>query len=206
MKFLTLELLGQFEAMTELYSAQQYDEALAAVETLLQVKGTSEEFRDSVLYYRAAILDNQGKTRDAISIFAGLAERNPADLTYAQSMDIVIQNLGRRVKEELEADVSFAAVESYVKVFTEIYFVPFWLERKYCLHLAANGEGDRAKRRAEALLNLSPSDVDYLGVAIEVASAAGNHTWVASLRRRVESLLEQRPYDLKLQALIPIAS
>jgi len=142
----------------------------------------------------------KGDPEAAIVEFGDLLQKYPRHHLF-HSLKLVIKDLVKNASSLHAKDPEHEALEAYFNLLNTYDAPPWWLHVVMAMRDIKKNAPVQAKARILALLALSPNDTDFLGAAINIAFAIEDRTWIAELRRTVDTYLEDRPYSIPHQTL-----
>lgn len=148
------------------------------------------------IYYLKALYEGKiGNLWAAIQILQALVEIWPCDLYFRFALEVEAMKFCEQKDLKVDARKAFSVLREFV-------VVPFGMHKHIALAHVADGEVSAAKAIIDRLLRLNPIDNDYLLLALDVAMEAGDESWVDELMAKIKNVSAERPWDLKLRAML----
>jgi len=156
-------------------------------------------------YHSAAIaLDFAEKWLEALPIFTELYHQYPHYLPFQNSFRVFCNRYQSFICRHLHT-YSREALKRQEEIFSQFYFSPFdMLYQLALLDIKAGETNSEAIKKLKARFVLNPNNPDYLFKEYELSAHLGDKTALTKIKRRIESIYEKRPYDLRYSRLFSL--
>jgi hypothetical protein len=199
---LSSHIMNQLNAARSGIRKNNFQNTILICDRVIKEQHLTQKQKDQFLYLKVIAKDMSNQNEEALELLIDLMTRNPDSVAYHNSAKIVLNSIGSKIRELIVKDPASEKIGVFVETANTIEYCPWKIRAHHLKMMALAGRYAEAKEIMDAYLGLSPSDHEFLRVALELAKIGNDHEYAERLVAYLCEMIKAYPFRYELSELL----